>query len=278
MRSLEFAGHAAVELAAGPARMVVVHDVGPRIAWFGLVGRENLLYWDTAGAHREGAWRLYGGHRLWVTRPLADESAEIHEPDNAPCVVEELEDGVRIRAPRTTLGLEKTLEVRVRGAEWSVRHHLRNSSGLLWSGGAWALTCTLPSAETVYRIPLGGGPPTWDIATIIVPLSWGTHTSRLDDPQISFNGRVMEVRAQSDESKRMVRAPLGTIEMHDAARGLFRKVSPFDQNGAYPLDANLALYVGPQRFMVEMESMSALRTLAPGMTLEHVEVWTIESL
>src|SRR4051812_902552 len=112
MRALEFGGHQAVELSSANARMVVVHGVGPRIAWFGLTGRPNLLYWDEAGKHRDGDWRLYGGHRFWVTRPLADESAEVQVPDNDPCVVAALSEGVRITAPPTALGLEKTLEIR----------------------------------------------------------------------------------------------------------------------------------------------------------------------
>ncbi|HWO19084.1 MAG TPA: hypothetical protein VNO30_09910, partial [Kofleriaceae bacterium] len=266
IREIEHEGHRGVELLDGlGARMVVLSSIGPRIAWFGRAERDNLLYWDAAGEHRRGAWRLYGGHRLWVTRPLADESEEIYDPDNAPSRVEELEDGVRITSPPSALALERTLTIRAQGGAWTVEHRLRNVGDLLWSGGAWALTCTRPSEDTVYRIPLGGGPPGWDVTTIVIPTRWGGgHTSRLDDPQITMTADAMEIRARDDEAKRMVLAPRGRLEMRDPARGVFCKHAAYEPDGAYPLGTNLAVYVGPRRFMVELETMSPLRTLPPG--------------
>jgi hypothetical protein len=273
VQEVTFAGHRALELTAAGTRMVIVTSVGPRIAWFGR--DDNLLYWDYAGEHGAGDWRLYGGHRLWVTRPGADESAEVQAPDHTPCRIERRSDSVRVIAAATSLGIERAISVRVEGARWLVEHSLTNTGSFLWSGGAWSLTCTLPRPDTVYRIPLGGGPPAWDVTTIVIPQRWGgTHTSRLDDPQITFTADAMEIRPDHDESKRMVLAPQGVIEMRDE-RGLFRKTTPYDPNGTYPLATNLAVYVGPDRFMVEMESMSPARTLPPAGSLSHLEVWTL---
>src|SRR5829696_5072986 len=98
-------GLAAVELVDRGVRLVIVHQVGPRIAWFGK--RDNLLFWDTKGIHRRGDWRLRGGHRLWMTRPLADESEETYCADNAPCRVQRLADGVRVMAPPDPSRIEK---------------------------------------------------------------------------------------------------------------------------------------------------------------------------
>ncbi|MBA3462586.1 MAG: hypothetical protein H0T46_21700 [Deltaproteobacteria bacterium] len=81
--SVEFQGHAAIELVDAGTRMVLVHDVGPRIAAFGRADSESLLFWDSAGLHSRNDWKLYGGHRLWVTRPDADESEETYAPHNA---------------------------------------------------------------------------------------------------------------------------------------------------------------------------------------------------
>jgi len=278
IQDISHLGHGAVELVDGNARMVIVTSVGPRIAWFGRTGSGNLLYWDDAGAHRRGEWRLYGGHRLWTTRPLADESEEVHEPDNQACRAEPIADGVRIIAPRSQLRIEKSLSVTVSDGVWTVAHELRNTGTLLWSGGAWALTCTLPTTDTRYRVPLGGGPAGWDVATIAIPLRWGDgHTSRLDDPQFTLTADAMEFRALGDEAKRMVRAPQGVLEMRDPERGVFRKRTEFVTDATYPLDTNLAVYLGPGRFMVELETMSPMRTIAPGGTLSHVETWTVQS-
>jgi hypothetical protein len=279
LTDVEHSGHRGIELVAGGVRMIVLHSIGPRIAWFGHCDRENLLYWDAAGEHRRGAWRLYGGHRLWLTRPLADENEETYEPDNEACRVEPQADGIRITSSPGGLGIEKSLAIAVSHGVWTLEHRLRNVGSLLWSGGAWALTCTSPRPDTVYRVPLGGGPPAWDLTTIVIPRRWGgTHSSRLDDPQITFVEDAMEIRAHREETKRMVLAQRGEIEMHDPARGLFRKRTSFEPDASYPLGTNLAVYVGPERFMVELETMGPVRTLAPGSMLAHVERWSLESL
>jgi hypothetical protein len=276
IREIEHAGEGAIELVERGVRLIVVHSVGPRIAWFGRTGGDSVLFWDHAGEHRRGDWRLRGGHRLWITRPLADETYETYEADNAPCRVRRLAEGVRLTAPVSAHGIEKSLAIRARRGAWTVEHRVRNAGDMLWSGGAWALTCTVPRRDTVYRIPLGGGPPAWDVATIVIPLRWGgTHGSRLADPQIALTADAMEIRARGDEAKRMVLAPRGLIEMKDPARGVFRKTSPYRAGAAYPMGTNLAVYLGPRRFMVELESMSPLQTLAPGESLAHLETWTL---
>jgi hypothetical protein len=110
----------------------------------------------------------------------------------------------------------------------------------------------------------------------VIPTRWGGgHTSRLDDPQITMTADAMEIRARGDEAKRMVLAPRGRLEMHDPERGLFCKHAPFDADASYPLGTNVAVYLGPRRFMVELETMSPLRTLAPGAAISHVETWTV---
>lgn len=277
IQEIEYAGQRGVELVESGVRMITLFTIGPRIAWFGWREHESVLYWDSHEEHRRGAWRLYGGHRLWTTRPLSDESEEIYEPDNAPCRLERIPDGVRLVARPSALALEKTLAITARDGQWTIEHQLRNVGALLWSGGAWALTCTAPREHTVYRIPLGGGPPGWDVTTLVIPTRWGGgHTSRLDDPQITLTADAMEIRAREDESKRMVFAPQGLLEMRDPERGLFRKHARLEPDASYPLATNLAVYVGPRRFMVELETMSPLRALAPGAVLSHVETWTME--
>jgi hypothetical protein len=276
-RDIEFRGHRGLELIAGDITLVVVTSVGPRIAWFGRTGGENFLYWDDADVHRQGAWRMYGGHRLWITRPLADESDETFAPDNEPCRIERTPDGVRVSASALGSPIEKRLSISERDGCWTLEHSLHNTGELLWSGGAWALTCTRPLPDTCYRIPLGGMSKAWDVATIVIPMRWASHTSRLDDAQFTFSADALEIRPQNDEAKRMVLAPHGIIEMRDR-RGVFRKTSPFDIDARYPLETNLAIYLAPNASMVEMESMSPQRTIRPGDALVHLESWTLESV
>ncbi|MDQ3364991.1 MAG: hypothetical protein M3680_06150 [Myxococcota bacterium] len=272
IRSTQYLGLDAVELIDGTTRMVIVHAIGPRIAVFGTVGRDNLLYWDDAGEHRHGEWRMYGGHRLWTTRPDADESEETFAPDNLPCTVREQADGVEVTAPPNASRIEKSIAVTVRDGRWILEHKLRNCGSLLWAGGLWALTCTLPAPATHYRIPLEPTAESWDVLTMVIPRRWAGHTSRLDDPQFSLREDALEFRALGDEAKRMIYAPRGTIVMTDPDRGTLVKTSEL-QAGTYPRATNLAVYLGPRSFMAEIETMSPSATLLPGQQLVHVETW-----
>ena len=66
-----FEGLEALTFVRGRWRITAVCEMGPRIAFLG--GGENLLYWQKDGMVR-GDWKLMGGHRVWLTRPMADES------------------------------------------------------------------------------------------------------------------------------------------------------------------------------------------------------------
>jgi hypothetical protein len=254
--------------------MVIVTSVGPRIAFFGRVGGPNLLYWDDGITHRRGEWCLYGGHRLWIARPGADESEETYEPDNEPCRVEISASGVAVSAPSNRSRIEKTLRIEVDHGVWTVVHQLRNTGDMLWSGAAWALTCTRPERSTRYRIPIDGGDPGWDVLTMIIPRAWGGgHTSRVDDPQFVLGEATIDFRSDGTEAKRMFRVPRGRLDMTDL-RGTFVKCAALVRGASYPLDTNVAVYLAPQSFMVELETMSPVQTLPPGQSFDHVETWS----
>lgn len=275
--SLEHYGLAAIELTTGRDRVVIVHAVGPRIAWFGARGGDNLLFWDFERRHRRGAWRLYGGHRLWTTRPDADESEDSYAADNEPCQVRALRDGVAITARCAQTRLDKTIAVRAEPGGWRIDHRIRNAGDMLWAGGAWALTCTRPGPRTRYSIPLPPPDPRWDVVTMAVPRRWGGgHSSPLPDRQFAWTSRAIEIRPAGAEAKRMFGVPDGALAMRDPARGEFVKRAA-RVSGRYPLDANVAVYLGRARFMVELETMSPFARLAPGDSLVHTERWTLRA-
>jgi hypothetical protein len=277
VRAVSFEGFAAIELRAGGLRLVIVHEVGPRIAWFGRDGGDNVLFWDRRGQHRRGDWRMFGGHRLWLTRPGADETEETYAPDGEPCRVRTSRGRVVVTAPADPQRLARGLAIRARPGGFEIEHRVENVGDMMWSGGIWALTCTAPSASTVYDIPLGDG-TAWDVVTIVIPRSWGGgHTSRVDDPQIQLGRDHLRLRVRGREAKRMIRAPQGVIAMSDRRRDLgFVKRAAFDRDGSYPLDTNLALYVAADRSFVEMETMGPTRALAPGAAISHTELWSLQ--
>lgn len=279
IKRITFDGLQAVEIATPSARMVVVTQVGPRIAFWGRPGDENLLYWNNNDNGRED-WRLRGGHRVWVTRPGADEAEEAYAADNDPCTVEIQADRLVVKGGiHPVFKIQRGLRIRLLDeATFEVVSFLTNTGSLLYSGGVWALTCTNPSGGKQYGIPLGDRRRIWDIFSLVVPRAWAGHTARVNDPQIQFNEEFLIVEPQGVETKRMVQAPLGIMVLTWPAQGLsFIKHSPYHPNSQYPLGCNLAFYIGPDNFMLEMESCGEEQTLLPGQTIENPETWKLVS-
>jgi len=86
IRRTTFAGLDAIELRTASLRVVALTAKGPRLAFWGRPGGENLLLWKP-GKYFRGDWELMGGHRLWAARPGADEAEETYATDNQPCAV-----------------------------------------------------------------------------------------------------------------------------------------------------------------------------------------------
>jgi hypothetical protein len=281
IRNTAFDGLAAVELKTSRARMIVVTEIGPRIAHLSAIRgkREtrNLMFWDSPKKYKRGEWLLRGGHRVWGTRPLGDESEECYAADNAPCKVRVTAKGISVTAPEMdAYGVRKSVSIKLLDdATFSVESAVTNVSDMLWSGGAWALTATLPKKGCTYGVPLGDGSE-WDLFAIVIPKAWGGHGAPVNDPAVAFTEDNLIFTPGGRETKRMIQAPQGIMGMTDAVEKVsFLKHSPWERDGRYPMNCNLAFYNGPGNFMTEMESMGAERTVRPGETARNVETWAL---
>jgi hypothetical protein len=277
----EFDGFEAVEITTAKARMIVVSGTGPRIASLQYKqGREwgrNLLFWDFERKYNRKDWALLGGHRVWNTRPGADEAEETYAGDTAPCDVRIGKNKVTVTASALTQSLiQKSITVTVvDDTTFAVDNAVENIGEMLWSGGVWALTCTLPGKRSSYGIPLGDG-SAWDVFAIVVPKAWAGHVAKVNDPQISVTEDNLIVNPKGVKAKRMVQAPQGIMGMTDLDEKVsFLVKTPYEQRAQYPFNSNVAFFVGPKNFMVEMEHMGAERTVRPGETLHNVQTWAL---
>ncbi|HAR65915.1 MAG TPA: hypothetical protein DCR55_06855 [Lentisphaeria bacterium] len=278
-KKVEFDGHEAIEVKTQGLRMVIVTDVGPRIAWLSLPDGENLLFWDYERALSRGEWSLRGGHRVWCATSLADESEDTYAPDNGPCTVAESADSITITGAlnegnRTRRGITVTV---VDAETVSVENFVTNAGPMLYGTSLWALTCTLPADGTRYFVPLGDGSD-WDYTQITSFRCWAGGEGGLADDQFTTTEELFTIEPKGRVNKRMLMAQRGLQVMTDPARACtFCKQTPYDANRAfqYPLGTNMAFYVGEKNFMVEMESMAPAETIKPGDTARHVETWRL---
>ncbi|MEJ1972432.1 MAG: hypothetical protein WDM96_08235 [Lacunisphaera sp.] len=279
VKRIKFGGQAAVELRTAAMRLVVLTAKGPRIAFWGKPGGGNLMLW-APGKYKRGSWELMGGHRLWISRPGADEAEETYSADNQPCAVELGKNGFTVTAATDPVLLTQRgfTVTALADDRLQLDHFVINHSAMLWSGGLWAITSTAPTASASFTIPLGDG-STWDYATVIAIRTWGHDqgAKTFNDPRFEFTDDAFRLNPVSGlENKRMLKADPGIIGMYEPAEGVvFAKRAAYQPDGNYPLGTNLALYVGPKTFMVEMETMGPFVTLKPHQTLKHSETWVL---
>lgn len=274
-----FDGLQGYEILTEKWHMTVITQCGPRIAFLGKAeGGRNLLYWNQDGAVR-GDWRLCGGHRVWITRPYADESEDTYASDNEACSVEILENGLRAMAPAHPFTkLERGIEVQVLADDtFQVTNIIRNTSDFIYSGGVWSPTCITPD-DCVMRIPLGEDDSTWDLIKIIIPRKFAGNTVQINDSQVEFTEKEMIVRPNGILTKRCVCAPKGEISVEWPKEQIrFTKKTKYVRDGKYPLDGcNIAAFVGADNWMGEIETYGVEQSLRPGEQMENREVWKLE--
>ncbi len=279
IQKTKFQGLDAIEICTSKLRLAAVTEFGPRIACFGPGAGTNLLLWKPE-QYTRGDWDLRGGHRVWVTRPGADECEDTYAVDNGVCDVEVFENGfcavgAENPANRTRRGIrvEVVAEDKLR-----VDNFLINTGDMLYSGGIWALTCTVPTPGTRYAVPVGDR-SSWDSFNMVFFREWAGHgKGGFNDPQIKILEDLVLITPAGVENKRALMSHSGIIGMSDPTCDItFAKQVNLVPAGHYPMGTNIAFYIGPDNFMVEMETMGYEQTLKPGASLHHVETWVLRN-
>jgi hypothetical protein len=276
-KKIVYLGNKAMEIRTKKIRLVVMTSFGPRIAFFGKVKGDNLLFWDNKNRHRAG-WKLYGGHRVWPARVGADESEDAYRPDNCECeVISEKNSLVIVGQVDPVLKIQRGLWIEVHKENGlKINNFVKNCGDMLYSCSVWSLTCTNPGQGRRYGIPLGNNSE-WDSFNLVMFRKWGGgHTSSFNDRQITFTEDMMIINPQGKETKRMLESHSGIMAMDvpDQDTTFVKKVN-YVPDAKYPLGCNMAFYVGPDNFMVEMETMSPEVTLKPGEMYNSPEYWLL---
>lgn len=275
INKVRFDGFDAIEISTAAIKMVLVYEIGPRIAFFGRTNGENLLYWDRNAVERNG-WKLYGGHRVWITRPHADESEDTYFTDNDCCSLKLSETKATATAPAHPVNqLEKGIEVEIISEnKVRVRNFIKNAGNLIYSGGVWSPTCVIPDEKQIV-IPLGNEAASWDVVRIAIPIVFAGNRTLLEDDQVKFVGNDMIVTPKGRTLKRCCCAPKGKVLLK-CGRYTFEKSSPYNSLLRYPFEGcNVACFIGKDNFMAELETFGGESDITPGAEIDNIEFWSI---
>lgn len=265
----------------GYMEMLITVDVGSRILSYSVKGMENMLREDTARdtcrnddeLHRffdtDENWYIYGGHRLWTSPESFPES---YTPDNSPVAYSV--DGNRITLtppPRTKVGEQHIMIITVakNSSDVTVEHIIRNISDRTLKLAPWCMTVAdnggveiMPQCKRPTGLLSNRRLVIWEYTKIyderfFISDDYITlqQTSNPDAFKIGFN----------NEAGWCAYVNKGQI---------FKKTFAFDENAEYP-DYNVNFETYTNQFILEIESLGALRELAPNAETSFTESWTI---
>ena len=259
--------------------LIVTADVGPRILFYGFRSGENLLHEveEDAGRTGDSKFRLYGGHRLWVS----PEVERTYYPDNRPVTVSQHGNAIRFTAEREELppgtNLQKELEIELAssGSQVRIKHRIKNHdthsttlapwSPTMMSAGGRAILPLSPriAMDKDHYLPVGAfgiwsftdfADPRWVLGTAYIQLR------HLANPP----GRFKE--------------QMGGIYNSAGWRAYFKQGYLFVKRAAvmsgvrYPdFGCNFEVFTNPD--FLELETLGPLVELHPGEVAEHVEHW-----
>lgn len=260
-------------LANEHAELVVTLDIGPRVISYRTPRGQNVLknYPGQIGASGESEWKIRGGHRLWI----APEGEGSYALDNSPVKHELTGNGVRVENdPMAPWGLRKVLTVSLEenSSRVTLRHQIVNESEKPVEIAAWGLSVMAPGGlEIIPLPPLGEHPRDLLPARSLVPWPYTDMT----DARWRFGWKFITLR--QTETGGPTKLGLSHKERwvgYLNETTLFVKTLDYVEGAAYPdLGCNFETYSDED--MLEIESLSPLRKLAPGESVEHVEQWAL---
>ena len=253
--------------------LVATLDVGPRIIRFGFIGGPNefVEYPEQQGVIERSTYRSYGGHRLWVA---PETPGWTNHPDNNPVEWQRDGDTVVLRPPvEAGTHLQKELRVRIDHNRNNVHitHQITNRHSSPQTLAPWAISVMAPGGYAI--LPHEPFQSHADRVLPVRPLVlWGY--TQMNDPRWIWGSRFIRLRQDptaTTPQKIGARVTSGWMAYANGDR-LFVKKFGHDPNLIYPdFGCNAEIFTNPR--MLEVESLGALRSLAPGESVTHEEDW-----
>jgi len=273
IKQIEHQGWNAYELSTGRVRLVVPADIGPRVVHCSIDGGDNLFAElpDQVGGRGESEWCIRGGHRLWHS---PEAFGRTYVTDNDPVKIAVEGESLYIEQPvEQPTGMLKSIRIEAVGEQsFKLTHRIENKGMWPVEFAAWSLTVMRHGGYAV--LPLlpkesheGNLLPKYHL----VP--W-TYTD-FSQPAWDFHKDFIGI----DVSKSRVPQKLGISNFpgwsaYWQPSGTFAVYSPVVPGARYP-DFGSAFETFHCDWMIELETLSPLRSVDSGDAIEHVEYWGV---
>jgi hypothetical protein len=262
-------------------QVLVLADVGPRIIWYGLNDGDNVLHEvaDDIGLSGGDKFRLYGGHRLWVS----PEVQRTYFPDNRAVSVEQQGDRILFTAPVEDVApgtnLQKQIEVTFAGRGSCVRlkHCVINLDQGATELAAWTPTMMKAGGRAILPLPPRAAMDE-DHYLAVGPLTLWSFTD-LADARWRFGTEFIQLVQSAAPAGRFPEQMTGIFNLRGwgayfVDSTLFVKRAPVIKGAAYP-DFGCNFEVFTNREFLELETLGPKLVLNPGEQVTHEESWQL---
>ena len=251
--------------------LIVVTEVGPRIISFRPEKGDNIFYVNEQDFDRKakgpGKWRVYGGTRLWIS----PESGLSYSPDNIRSETRVEDERVLIRGPvDPNTKLRKMIEIRVLPCLFHITFGVKNEGTHLFSAGLWALTCVTPQDGSEIFLPWGETSE-WNVKDMKYWRSWLGSSTAVKSEQWRPTDEFFVVRP-SGETGKVGFANRWGFALYRAGDVSFIKYADYIESAFYP-DGGCSFEVYTSKDFYEIETLSPLFMMKPGLTYTHSETW-----
>ncbi len=274
-----------VEITNQTISAIVTVEIGPRIVFFGFKNSQNFMndnrkllggrdadkaYTDFFGDNKK--WENLGGHRVWLS---PESYPETYTPDDTPCTVTAAENGaVFTYAADTKIGVQKELEIKMQPQknEMQVLMRVKNISSAKKQFSVWGISVCAQNGTLI--IPMNtndtGLLPNRQLTmwpyTDISAANFGFGKKYLTVKQIP-HGKPYKAKIGLDLN-------CGRVYYHLNGEIFCKQYSANHPNGIYP-DGGCSFESYVCNEMIELETLSELKTVDIGETLEHSEIWSL---
>ena len=267
----------------GVIEAYVTLDIGPRIIKFGYVGGENIMcsnrnafeakddkaFTDYYGEVRR--WENLGGHRIWAS---PEAYPQTYYPDLTAVSYEITEHGaVFTPAAETENGVAKTLELKMDAddANMQVIMKVKNISDSPEKFAVWGLTVC--DVDGTLIVPMNTN-DTGLLSNRIISVWPYTDMS---DSRIGWGRKYMTLR-QDTSSENPIKFGFdlncGTVYYVLGDDIFCKKYDTLHPDAAYP-DGGCSFETYTNSSMIEVESLSELKTVAAGEESMLIESWSL---
>ena len=263
-----------VKVSNGEVDAIASTAVGPRVLFYGKTGGANVFghHPDASVKTALGAWKPYGGHRLWVCPEVFPAT---YAPDNERIgYTTEGEFEVTLKQPVDKAGMEKQIRLTMSPSGSKVRLEQTVTSHNLWpiDIAAWAISIVRGGTSIVPRVPFQSHDENVAPAQ---PITLCAFTD-LQDPRFTLGQKYILLRCDpklAHSQKLGIRNKQNWCA-HLVDDLLFVKRFTHDERARYPdYEVNTEIYT--EGSFQELELLGPQRVVATGESLTLVEEWNL---